>query len=187
MLSLFSCHRFPFDAYNPIGYFVAIVLEYIMFGYSYFASASFLGLAFGLFWISVPMTKEIRCILHKMNDTVQENKNHGIELKILSAEYIDTHGMVKQLSINSFIHSGVHSKLESIKIALIVDNMLLFIHRVTHDLSDIFQPMFMLCYTWSLLAISAALLVIQVEVVEYIYFHKRMIYARSYGIFNCIG
>lgn len=39
--------------------------------------------------------------------------------------------------------------------------------RLMHELSDLFQIMLMLCFTWSLFAISAALLIIQVEVVEY--------------------
>lgn len=41
------------------------------------------------------------------------------------------------------------------------------IYRVMLNFSNIFQPILMSLFTWSLLAISGALLIIQVQLVEY--------------------
>lgn len=44
-----------------------------------------------------------------------------------------------------------------------------FPFRLLHKFFGVFQPMFMALFTWSLLAISAALFIIQVELVELIF------------------
>lgn len=42
-----------------------------------------------------------------------------------------------------------------------------FVFRVEHSVSEIFQPIIMMIFTWSLLAISGVMLIIQVEIVAY--------------------
>lgn len=106
----------------------------------------------GAFWIAISMTKEIKRILHLVNDKAQAKKNQTNELMQLLSEYVDTHGISLQLTTNfSFVEFFL---------------LFFYIFRLEHDFSDILQPIFMSLFTWSLFAISGALLMIQVEIVK---------------------
>lgn len=98
--------RFPFDSNNLVGYSIEAIFEYIMFGYSYFVSASTLGLAFGLLWIAISATKEIERIFHLINDEAQTNDGQSTELNTNElnefSELIYTHSNLKQFRINPF-------------------------------------------------------------------------------------
>lgn len=91
--------RFPFDSNNPIGYLVAVLVEYIIYGYEYLILSCTLGLAIGGFWLSIQTTKEIQRLLRLINDKAQTNKIQSNEFKALFAEYVHGSGTVKQLSI----------------------------------------------------------------------------------------
>lgn len=90
--------RFPFDMKNPVGYSIAIVIEYITCGYEFFTVACTLSVVIGSYWVSISATKEIQHILHSINDKTRANENHPNEFGILFAEFIDAHAAVKQLS-----------------------------------------------------------------------------------------
>lgn len=91
--------RFPFDWSNPIGYLIAIILEYIIWTYEYFIVACTLSLAIGGYWFAISATKEIQHTLHLINDAAQANDVcQSNELKLLIAEFIYAHGVVKKLS-----------------------------------------------------------------------------------------
>lgn len=92
--------RFPFDWKNPIGYLLAITVEYIILAYECFVVACILALAFGGYWFVITGTEEIQCILHLIDDKSQSKKNESNELKALFAEFVDMHAFTKQLSIN---------------------------------------------------------------------------------------
>lgn len=88
---LISCcllKRFPFDSDSLAGYSIAVILEYIIFGYSYFVCATIFALGIGLFWFGISLIKEIRCILHSINGKIRVNKNQSKELKVLFSELI---------------------------------------------------------------------------------------------------
>lgn len=101
VLSL-SFKRFPFDPYNPIGYMIAIILEYIMLGFNLFLISCTLSLGIGFYCFSISLTKEIQCMLHTINDKAQAKKNQSNDLRALFSDYIDNHSIVKQLSCISF-------------------------------------------------------------------------------------
>lgn len=97
---LITClKRFPFDPKNPIGYLIAVVLEYITLAYEYFVIACTLSLGIGAYWIATSATKDIqKHILHSINETARENGNQLSELKNLLSEYNEAHAAIKQLS-----------------------------------------------------------------------------------------
>lgn len=93
--------RFPFDSNNLIGYSIAFVLEYIILGYEFFFMASTMSFAIGGYWFVISAIKEFQSFTPMINDRakVEENANESYELKTLVAEFIDAHGIVKQLSL----------------------------------------------------------------------------------------
>lgn len=68
--------------------------------YSYFLIACTLALGIGAFWFIVSTTKEIKHILHSINDTAKAKKKQSDKVKILFAEYVNTHAVIKQLSMH---------------------------------------------------------------------------------------
>lgn len=105
MFLSFACSfvRFPFDSYNPIGYLITIILEYIIYGYELFVIACTVTIGIGAFLFAMSVAEEIQSILHSINAEIQANENiSSDELKTLFIEYIDVHANVKQLSTNIF-------------------------------------------------------------------------------------
>lgn len=94
----YSKKRFPFDTNNPIGYLIAVILEYIIIDYECFIIACTLSFGIGACWFGASTTKEIQSILHSINDKTQTIECPTNELKILFSEFIDTHSAIKQLS-----------------------------------------------------------------------------------------
>lgn len=90
----FAYKRFPFDWQNPIGYLIAMFFEYIILGYQIFIDGCILALAMSACWFIISATKEIQRILHSIKHTTHTN-----ELIVLFAEFVDTHGVSKQLRI----------------------------------------------------------------------------------------
>lgn len=95
---MYSNKRFPFDVNNPIGYLIAVFLEYTTLAYFFFINACTLGLVNGAYWFATSTTEEIQYILHLINKKASTNEKQSNELKILFAEFIDVHAAIKQLS-----------------------------------------------------------------------------------------
>lgn len=89
--------RFPFDYDDPIGYFIAVVIEYIIIGYELLVVACLSSTGIGAFCIAFTATKEIRRALNLFNDEAQTNDSESVKSDLL-AECIDAHGTLKQLS-----------------------------------------------------------------------------------------
>lgn len=98
--------RFPFDWNNPIGYFFAFTVEYVILGYEFFMDACILSLIIGAYCFAISATKEIKRILHLINEKARANrknkKKQQNEMKILLTEFIDIHATTKQLSTPKF-------------------------------------------------------------------------------------
>lgn len=90
--------RFLFDTNCPLGYFIAVIIEYFVVGYELIVVACTLALGIGAYWFAKSITKEIQRIRHSINDAAQENQNQSNELKLLISEYIHLHASMKQLS-----------------------------------------------------------------------------------------
>lgn len=90
--------RFPFDPNNPIGYFMAFIMEYIIFGYEYFVVACAISLGIGIYWFITSSTKRTRHIVHKMNDYSARTDGKHVNRFKLFADFIYAHQDMKQLS-----------------------------------------------------------------------------------------
>lgn len=98
-LFFLASKRFPFNSNNLVGYLIASVVEYIIYGYEYLILACTLGLGIGGFWLTIRTTKEIQRLLHITNNKAHVNDNQSNELKAILSEYAHGLGTVKQLSI----------------------------------------------------------------------------------------
>lgn len=90
----------PFDLTNPIGFSVAFALEYTILGYEAFVIASILSLAIGGYWFAIEATKEFKRFAPVLYSKAKAkaNSNESNEFDLLMSEFIDVHGIVKQLS-----------------------------------------------------------------------------------------
>lgn len=111
-------------------------------------------------------TEEIQRALNPINDEVRAGEIQSNEMKILFAEFIDAHGLIKQFSIIRESDWSPIPMADVYDLHFIDRQAIIFYFRVQHDFSDILQPIFMSLFTWSLLAISAAMFVFQLEIVE---------------------
>lgn len=94
--------RLPFDWTNPIGYLIAVTIEYIILGYEYLINACNIGLGIGAYWIAISTTKEIQRILRSIKYKIHaKNNQSNDELKNLFSEFIEVHAVTKQLSTTS--------------------------------------------------------------------------------------
>lgn len=89
--------RYPFDWRTPIGYFVAIFIDYIIMGYAYFTVACTVTLGIGAYCFVISATEEVQRILHSIHQKAHSNQSSA--LNILLPKYIHAHRIVKQLSI----------------------------------------------------------------------------------------
>lgn len=121
-----------------------------------------MALGIATYSFAVATTKETRHILRTINKTAHLNKSKTIKLKKLFDEFIEAHGIAIQLSILSNVQ---HNWICVASFIFYAQHLDLF--RVEHSNSEIFQPIFMSLFTWSLFAISSAMLIVQVEIVEY--------------------
>lgn len=78
---------------------MAFFFEYVILGYDFFVVACTIALGIGAFWFAISATKDIQRILHAFMHKAKTNQIQANELKILLAEFIDSHVAIKQLSI----------------------------------------------------------------------------------------
>lgn len=90
--------RFAFDWNNPIGYLIAITIEYIILGYQGFTVACSLSLNIGEYLFAIAATEEFQRFAPIINDKAQSNDDRSSDLKAFLVEFINSHGIMKQLS-----------------------------------------------------------------------------------------
>lgn len=172
-----SCsQRFPFVTNNPVGYLIAVILEYIVLGCEFFVISCTLALGIGGFCIAIAATNEIERILHRIDDKTQANEIQSDEIMFFFVEFVDIHGMAKPAKQLSTYFSILMRAL------WFCSNDHIDSFRLIHDSSDILQPVIMSFFTWSLLAISGSMLIIQMEVVEYHLNPIESFYASLYSL-----
>lgn len=125
--------RFPFDTNNsPIGYLIAIISEYVIFGYEYCVIACSLAVGMGAFWFGISVTKEIQHTLNSINHKAHANKMRSKQLKILFLEFMHAHAAIKR-------YTGIHFNLSNEQKKM---------HKINNDAVFIrLQLTFLECFT----------------------------------------
>lgn len=89
--------RFPFDTQQPIGYVLAVILQFFMLRYILLFSASLLSMVVGFFFMTISLTKDIENELRLINDCAKI-KNHRSKAMKQLCKFIEFHSTLKQLS-----------------------------------------------------------------------------------------
>lgn len=91
--------RLPFKWRNPVGFLIAIVMEYAILLYALIVTASILSMAIASFLYAVALSRDIKGSLFAFNLNAQAKVDQPILLDQLT-EFIEVHSSAKQLSKN---------------------------------------------------------------------------------------
>lgn len=94
---LFCSSRFPFDTNNPIGYLLAVVLQYYLTKNIILFVATVISSLVGNFFIGKAFANDMTNDLKLINDSVKVKTNRMQAIKQL-CEFIEFHSTVKELS-----------------------------------------------------------------------------------------
>lgn len=90
-------HRLPFDWKNPMGYLLAVALQYTVSTYIFFLLAGFSALAIGSYFIGLTGAKEIRICIFETNRRLQTKYERAYIHRFIFI-FIQWHSRLKQLS-----------------------------------------------------------------------------------------
>lgn len=146
------CTRLPFVIKHPVEYVTAFAVQYLVFAYAIFFTASCM--AFGvvscLMFLSV--TKDLKHQLDGIAATLKFKKNR-MQIMTQFPEFIQFHSDSKQLS-GTFI-------------SMILRNFpnFNFLFRLVKDFSALCQPNTVPIFVWSIFAICESMLLLQMNLV----------------------
>lgn len=166
-ISIFSlfCHkwkwngfRFPFDAKTPIGYFIAFIIEIPPMFYVILSSSCYICFVAGSSYVILSFTVDIKQQLAVLNER-SKTKRIDAEFNQRFFEFIQFHSVGKQLSLSSICK---WFRL----IQRTIDSIFRFVSEFTDAISFIYCGYFM----WTILTICDTLLMLQMELVQYLNF-----------------
>lgn len=148
-----------FDTQNPIGFTTAITLQYIAVSYLLHVTACVLSIGVGAYIFAIATTKEIERAVNDFNIVAKGRTtaaNHAFLMSQFSV-FIDAHSTVKQLSKLFLKAQTANASSKQFQC----------IFRIATNFSDVFQPIFMVLFSWCIIAISGLMLLIQIEIVKF--------------------
>lgn len=154
-LSITFMQRLPFDWKNPIGYIFALGLQcagiYVMIHTAACCNSFIIGPCV----MFIALAKDIKEDQERFQSVKQ------LELLMIKqklSEFVDLHSNVKQLS-----RKGVDQQRNSSSINI------LFFYRLVEDFTEIYSNPILYLFLWSVLNICITLLMLQIELVSYIF------------------
>lgn len=97
LINIYVTIRLPYDWKNPIGYLVALYLEWLYATYLFQYVACFVFLAFGVFMHAISFVEDMKRKLHSINEMAGDENSHKCMYPKLS-RFIHLHAKAKQLS-----------------------------------------------------------------------------------------
>lgn len=159
MLKRSSICRYPFDWQNPTGYFIAFTLQYIALVYLVFFTVCSGTIGIASYMFVSTMIGDIKNNYQVMNECVKSKENHSD----LSYQF---HGTLQ-------FHSTTKELSEMVLPSVIGFCLMIFFSpffcRLARDLSKLVQPIFMAIISSAVITICVALLIIQKEMVKFIW------------------
>lgn len=170
-------YRFPFDYRNIKGYLIAFTLEYIAFFFIVLIAICQTSFIPGSFWMLISLTQDVKNDLQLFNNFARSKNSHRSEILRKFYEVISFQSDANQLS-------SILSKL--LKVGLNNSFNLLCIQRLAATFSEAYEFNFICFFSWSFFTICGALLMIQMEIVEYSFsennFHVRKFISNSFRL-----
>lgn len=146
MLDFDTYSRFPFDWKNPLGYLIAITIEYIMFIFVFLYGGGEVCFGIGSFLFSVAASTDIKADLKEigMHGVLPENRKWTL-YKL--SNFIQVHAQLKQLSCITILQLIYFHILLSVAFAF---GFFFFVPRLIDDFNNIYQHKFLILTVWSL-------------------------------------
>lgn len=95
--------RFPFDTKSPVGYVIAIILQYIYARYSCIFAGCILSFAIGAFLFALTMIKDIKCCLESVNGSIKIKDYQLILIRFINfLKYFSDAKLLSELMKNEF-------------------------------------------------------------------------------------
>lgn len=93
--------RYPFDWKNPLGYLVAVTLQYIIIFHVFLLIFSAFSLGVGCFLLVISiMNQSMKSDLKLFNANAASDQNHLLTVKLV-ADFVEIHSFLKKLSVCS--------------------------------------------------------------------------------------
>lgn len=95
--------RFPFDWKNPLGYLVAVILQYVAISYClvFVFDVAFFGIGYCLCFTSI-ITKIVKKDLKIINENAASDTNRWLTINLI-IEFIQSHSSLKRLDMFYFL------------------------------------------------------------------------------------
>lgn len=150
--------RFPFDWKNPLGYFVAVAFQYIATSLLFAFVSCMMSFEIGAFFMELLLTNDIKSDLKLFNENAMVKDNRSLAFKRFG-DFIENHWTLKQLSVSiTPFYAGQQNQLQNY--------FFIQISRLLYEFSDLHQLTYVLLFSWSLIAMCSALLMIQTQIVK---------------------
>lgn len=96
---IFFCvvYRFPFDVKNPLGYTIAVALEYIFIVNLMLPVLCLVSFALETCLVLISLTKDVKCDVNRLNENVKDNQ---LEILKQFSQLIEIHSDANELSPN---------------------------------------------------------------------------------------
>lgn len=144
-------HRFPFNWKDPFFYALAMAVEYLVTMDLFYFISCLTTLKIGTLLYTITITEDIKRSVHSINTNGRLKKNVQIFTELTN--FVQFHLEARQLSTAQEVKSIIYDKFTKFPF-----------FRLVYDLSDIFQPLYVVMFSWSISEISGSLLLIQYEV-----------------------
>lgn len=131
----------------------AVLLQYVMVARNFLFISGATSFGIAVFLYIATITEDVKFCLKSINKKAKRKKNQAHTFEQLK-DFIQLHSVAKQLS---------KICLTSTKFVTVLFHK----YRLVRDFSTIYQPIFMFTFTWSLITICSAMLMLQLELVQY--------------------
>lgn len=148
--------RFPFDCKNLVGYLFAVLFEYLFTVYEFVYVGSFATYGLGFFLFFFTSYRDMVRNLESINKHAKSKKKHPKIVKQL-VTFFHLYSNVKELSM--------HWNRFFIVFGIIGDCFFSPPSRFVRAFSRIYQPIFMVLFTSSLILICTCMLILQEQLV----------------------
>lgn len=152
---IFHC-SLPFNYKNPIGYTIAIAIQSTVLFHNMHFTSSMANFGIGSFLSAIALTKDLKYTLCRINESAKKKRNPTLAIENFS-DFIELESTAKRLSQEN--HSLILVLVILFKIKFIC-------FRLIDTFSELYEPMIVVLFLWSLISISSALFLFQMEMVE---------------------
>lgn len=161
--NLYFNTRFPFNVKAPIGYTIAVGMEFLISLNIQFLAMSALIVAMGSSMTLVSITEDMKCNLKVLDKSARKKES---PLKIIQQfnDFVGIHANAKQLSVNTTFcwWSLFH----------------VFVSRLAAAFSEKMEFIFIILFSWSIVSICCNMLLFQFEMVKYQCIQSKLLLAR---------